>query len=247
MTHDLQGKSVLVTGAGSGIGRATALAFAQAGAEVACVDIDAETADESALLITRQGGRAISVTADVSMEIDAQRMVEECVAAFGKLDIAFNNAGIDGREALTADDTMENWTRVIAVNLTGVWLGMKHEIKQMLEHGGAIINTASVFGQVVNPGWGPYAASKHGVIGLTRAAAVEYAQKGIRINAVCPGYIETPMIAAQANLTELRGRHPAGRLGKPEEVARAVLWLASGESSFVVGHTLAVDGGYLTR
>lgn len=247
MKHDFQGKSVLITGAGSGIGRATALAFAETGASVACVDINEQAATETVSLISGNSGGAIAVTADVSKESNAEPMVAKCVEAFGGLDIAFNNAGIDGREALTADVSLDNWSAVIGVNLTGVWFGMKYEIPQMLERGGAIINTASVFGQVVNPGWGPYAASKHGVIGLTKAAAVEYAEKGVRINAICPGYIKTPMIAGQDNLAELESRHPVGRLGTPEEIAKAVLWLASEDASFVVGHALAVDGGYLTR
>jgi NAD(P)-dependent dehydrogenase (short-subunit alcohol dehydrogenase family) len=206
-------------------------------------------------MIKEAGGEAILVHADVSKPEDTQAMVDQAVAAFGSLDCAFNNAGISGGRdrLLTADYLEEDWDRVISINLKGVWLCMKAEIPQMLKQGGgAIVNTASIAGLVGLTGTIAYVAAKHGVTGLTKAAALEYAKSGIRVNAVCPGYIQTPMV--QGIFAENEGfeeraasRHPVGRLGEPEEIAQAVVWLSSDAASFVTGHNMPVDGGYMAQ
>ena len=258
MTGQLDGKVALVTGGGSGIGRASALAFAREGAKVVVVDVVVEGGEETVRLVKEADGDAIFVNADVSQAVEVEAMVSKVVETYGRLDYAYNNAGVPGLRALTADVTEETWDKVISINLKGVWLCMKYEIPQMLRQGsGAIVNTSSVYGLVGSSGRPAYIASKHGVAGLTKAAALEYAQQGIRINAVCPGYIRTPMIdqvlteypedqlpAVEAMIIE---REPIGRMGIPAEVAEAVIWLCSDAASFVTGHTMAVDGGYVAQ
>lgn len=249
-------KVALVTGGAAGIGRATALAFARAGAKVLVADINAEGGQETVRLIRDAGGEAEFMQVDVTRDDQVAAMVQRAVELFGGLDYAFNNAGIEGTLAATHEYPEDAWQRVIDINLTSVWRCMKHEIPVMLERGGgAIVNTASILGLVGFANAPAYTASKHGVVGLTKAAAQEYAEKGIRINAVCPGFIETPMVMERgvqlgkdkAAYEQVAGLHPVNRLGKPEEIANAVLWLCSPEASFVTGYPLAVDGGYVSR
>jgi NAD(P)-dependent dehydrogenase (short-subunit alcohol dehydrogenase family) len=250
----LKDKVCLVTGAASGIGRAIALAWAREGAKVVVSDLTTARsgAEETAALVRAAGGHAIVVEADVTREADCVRLVDGAVQHFGRLDAACNNAGIGGELAPTADHPVDAWHQVIAVNLTGVFLCMKHQIPALLAAGGgAIVNVASILGQVGMAGAPAYTAAKHGVVGLTRAAALEYAARGLRINAVGPAFIHTPMIARletdPATLEALVALHPAGRLGRPEEVAELVTWLSSTRASFVNGAYYAVDGGYLAR
>lgn len=252
----LKGKVALVTGGGSGIGRATAIIFAREGAQVVVADLNGEAADRVKDEIVERGGEATAIRADVSKEADAEAMVKAAVDAFGKLDVAFNNAGIEGLITPTHEYPYQDWQRIIAINLTGVWLGMRYQIPVMREQGGgAIVNTASILGLVGFEDTPAYTATKHGVIGLTKVAAIENAKHGIRVNAVCPGFIETPMVMERgvkagrdpAMYEELKRLHPMGRLGKPEEIGEAVAWLASDKASFVTGHALVVDGGYTAR
>ena len=254
MAGNLDGKTTLVTGGGSGIGRAASLAYAREGARVAVVDVNVEGGEETVQQIKEAGGEAILVHADVAKPEDTQAMVAQAVAAFGSLDCAFNNAGVSGRERwLTAEYPEEEWDRVTSINLKGVWLCMKAEIPQMLKQGGgAIVNTASVAGLVGIRGTAAYIAAKHGVVGLTKAAALEYADRGIRVNSVCPGYIHTPLVqgvfdSVDGYEDQVKSRHPVGRLGEPQEIAEAVLWLSSDSASFVTGHNMAVDGGYTAQ
>lgn len=253
MTKSLQGKVALVTGASSGIGRATALAFAREGAKVVVSDVVVDGGNETVRCIKEAGGEAVFIQADVAKAIDVEALIQQTVATYGRLDCAHNNAGISGPIALTADHSEAHWDRVIAINLKGVWLCMKHEIAQMFKQGnGAIVNTASGAGLVGIAGAGAYVASKHGVVGLTKTAALEYAKVGIRVNAVCPGVIQTPMVerltSRNPNVAEaLIAGEPIGRIGKPEEIAEAVVWLCSDAASFVTGHAMAVDGGYVAQ
>ncbi len=243
----------LVTGAGSGIGRATAVAFARAGARVVVSDRDAAGGEQTVASIRSAGGDALFVRADVAVARDVEALVARAMHAYGRLDFAFNNAGIEGKQALTADTSEEDWDRIIAVNLKGVWLCMKHEIPRMLTgQGGAIVNCSSVAGLVGFAQLPAYVASKHGVVGLTKATALEYARSGIRVNAVCPGAIQTPMIdrvvAARPEMAAaLAAAEPVGRMGRPEEIAAAVVWLCSDEASFVTGQAWAVDGGWVAQ
>ena len=243
------GKAVLVTGGAGGIGRAAALAFAQAGARVAVSDVNAAGGEETVGLITQAGGEAIFVKADVSREAEVEALVAKTVAAFGRLDCAFNNAGIEEESKPLADCDEVLYERIMAVNVKGAWLCMKHEIRQMLKQGGgAIVNTASVAGLVGAPLQPAYAASKHAVVGMTKTAAAEYGKAGIRINSVCPGVIRTPMLERAIEREPRREKnivkvHPIGRIGEADEIAGAVLWLGSDAASFVTGHQLAVDGG----
>jgi NAD(P)-dependent dehydrogenase (short-subunit alcohol dehydrogenase family) len=241
-------RSVLVTGAGSGIGRATAQLFAAEGARVVAVDQNEGDAEKTVALIKEAGGDALAFAADVSREADCRRMVERAVAAHGELNIAFNNAGVGASGFAVADEEEIAFSRLIDVNLKGVFLSMKYEIPAMLAAGGgAIVNTASVAGLVGERGIGAYSASKHGVVGLTRTAALDYIGRGIRINAVCPGATRTRILADWFQDPKVEAfilsRHPIGRIAEPEEIGRAVLFLASDDASFVVGQALAVDGG----
>jgi NAD(P)-dependent dehydrogenase (short-subunit alcohol dehydrogenase family) len=241
-------KVVIVTGAGSGIGRATALEFAQEGAKVIVADRNAVIGQETVELVRKVGGEARFVEVDVALADSVKAMVDATVAAYGRLDVAFNNAGINVPGPPLADVQDEDFDRMIAVNLRGVFLCMKHEIRAMKQTGGgAIINTASVGAHVAAAGIGAYVAGKHGVVGLTRTAAIEYAAQGIRVNAVSPGATQTAMLnewlkdpAVEAQLNQ---QHPIGRYAQPREVARVVLFLASDDASFVAGHPLLVDGG----
>lgn len=253
MAGRVQGKVALVTGGASGIGRATALAFAREGAKVLVSDVVVAGGEETVVLIKAAGGEAQFVKADVAKPAEVDALVAKVVAAHGRLDCAFNNAGIEGAMTSTVDCTEENWDRTIAVNLKGVWLCMKAEIAQMLKQGGgAIVNTASVAGLVGFAGLPAYVASKHGVVGLTKTAALEYAKSGIRINAVCPGGIQTPMLErlfqSQPQTSEaIAAMEPVGRLGTPEEIAEAVVWLCSDAASFVTGLPMAIDGGLVAQ
>jgi NAD(P)-dependent dehydrogenase (short-subunit alcohol dehydrogenase family) len=248
--YDFNGQVALVTGAGSGMGLATAEAFAEAGAAVVLADIDEEALRAATDGLTSAGHRAIGVACDVADESQVAAMVERAVAAFGRLDMAFNNAGIQVPPSDAANEPAENFDRVNAVNLRGVWTCMKHELRRMRGQGsGAIVNCSSLGGLVGLPGRAAYHASKHGVIGLTKSAAVEYAPRGVRINAVCPGTIDTPMVAdmleGQADaMREIMRDQPIGRLGRADEIAAAVLWLCSPGASFVLGVALPVDGGF---
>jgi NAD(P)-dependent dehydrogenase (short-subunit alcohol dehydrogenase family) len=249
----MNGKVALVTGAGSGIGLATAEAFAQAGASVVLADRHEDAVRAATGKLTAGGRKALAVRCDVTDDRQVASMIDQTVSTFGRLDAAFNNAGVMQRRVDTADITDDEWDRVMAINLRGVWSCMKYELRQMLRNsGGAIVNCSSLGGVVGNPGLAAYHAAKHGVIGLTRTAALEYATRGIRINAVCPGSIDTPMAQTLTGgdpkvLAELVKDEPIGRLGQPEEIAAAVLWLCSPGASYVVGHPLLVDGGYTAR
>jgi NAD(P)-dependent dehydrogenase (short-subunit alcohol dehydrogenase family) len=251
--QEFGGKVAFVTGASSGIGRATALAFARAGADVVVVDVQGDGGHRTTEAVQELGRRALFVRCDVSRDDDARHAVRNTIEVFGRIDVAFNNAGIEGQQAPTAECTAENWDRVIGINLKGVWLCMKYQIPQMLGEGcGSIVNCSSVAGLVGFQGIPAYVASKHGVVGLTRAAALEYSKSNIRVNAVCPGVIQTPMIdrfthGEAAIRKQLVEGEPVGRVGRPEEVAEAVLWLCSERASFVTGHALAVDGGWVTQ
>ncbi|MGM0590266.1 MAG: glucose 1-dehydrogenase [Halobacteriota archaeon] len=251
--NGISGTVALVTGASSGIGRSIARRFADEGAKVTVADVDAGGGAETVSLIESAGGDAVFVETDVSDDADVARMVDTAVETFGGLDFVVNNAGIEGESAPLADQTVENWDRVVDVNLKSVFLGMKHAIPALLDGGGgAIVNVSSVAGLVGFEGTGPYVASKHGIVGLTKTAALEYAEQGIRVNAVCPGIVETPMIdrythgdedaAAQLTATE-----PMGRMADPDEIAGTVVWLCSDDASFVTGHPMAVDGGLVAR
>ena len=249
----LDGKSALITGGGGGIGRATALVFAREGARVAVADYAAETAAETVGLINANGGQAITLTGDVSRAKDVRTMLDDTIVAFGRLDCAFNNAGIAGWHVeaagkKTADWSEEAFDRMIEVNLKGVWLCMRAEICQMLtQGGGAIVNTASIAGLAGLPTSSAYVAAKHGVVGLTKTAAIEYAEAGIRVNAVCPGYIHTRMTeeTMRRRGAAILAQTPLHRMGNPEEIAEMVVWLCSDRASYVTGVAYNVDGGWM--
>ena len=246
----LAGKSILLTGAAAGIGRAAAKLAAQEGARCAIVDVALAGAEETAAQIQAAGGEAIALTCDVTQSDQVQAAIAATVDAFGRLDGAVNNAGVSGTLAFSAEMAEEDWQHTLDVNLTGVFRCLKYELQQMMaqEGGGAIVNTASAAGLIGLPRAVAYAASKHGVIGITRTAALEYARRGIRVNAVCPGFVETAMVdiwdeMRPGMLDGVRRFNPMRRLGQPDEVAAAIVWLLSDEASFVNGHTLSVDGG----
>lgn len=243
----------LVTGGSGGIGRATALALARTGAQVVVVDVSEAGGAETAQLIVEQGGAAQFMHVDVTDAQAVEEMIRATVATFGRLDYAVNNAGIDGLRARTADYPEDEWQRVLSINVTGVWLCMKYELQQMqTQNSGVIVNTASVAGLVGFPGHSAYSASKHAVIGLTKTAALEYARRGIRVNAICPGYTRTPMVEKvfeqvpdmQAKVTQAM---PIGRIGTPEEIADAIVYMCSDSAAFMTGHALVLDGGLIAQ
>jgi NAD(P)-dependent dehydrogenase (short-subunit alcohol dehydrogenase family) len=254
MQQRLAGKVALVTGGGGGIGRAPCLAFAREGAKLAVVDVDARAAAQVAEAVAATGAEVIAIAADVAESAEVSTMVDQVVSRFGRLDIAFNNAGIEIEHKPLAETPEADFDRLMRVNVKGVWLCMKFEIAQMLKQGGggAIVNTSSIGGLVGAPRQPVYGATKHAVLGLTKAAALEYGRKGIRVNAVCPGIIRTEMteraLAREPRRqTYIDQAHPIGRLGEAEDVARSVVFLCSDDAAFVLGHSLAVDGGFTAR
>jgi NAD(P)-dependent dehydrogenase (short-subunit alcohol dehydrogenase family) len=255
MNISFENKVALVTGAASGLGLATAKAFAEAGASVVLADWDEKEVQAAAKGLADEGRRALAVRCDVSDDAQVEAMVHQTVAAFGRLDAAYNNAGIQNVLAETADSPRDDYDRVMGVNLRGVWSCMKFELQKMREQGsGAIVNCSSLGGLVGGNQRGTYHAAKHGVIGFTKSAALEYATRGIRVNAVCPGMIHTPMLdkmIAEGQGAELNAMLktlvPMGRMGRPEEIADAVLWLCSSAASYVTGQSISVDGGYVMR
>jgi NAD(P)-dependent dehydrogenase (short-subunit alcohol dehydrogenase family) len=252
MADGYEDATALVTGAASGIGRATAERFAEAGANVVAADLDREGAEATAAALRDAGGEAHALTVDVTDSAQVEAMVAETVDRYGSLDVAFNNAGIEEGTGDTAELAEDTWDRVVGTNLKGVWLCLKHELPVMVEHGGgAIVNTASIAG-FASVGSAPYVASKHGVVGLTRTAATEYADEGVRVNAVCPGFVDTPLLdrAREESPEELElavEAQPLGRMGEPGEIADTVRWLLSEEASFVTGNAYPVDGGFLAQ
>ena len=248
----LEGRTALATGSASGIGQATALAFAREGAKVVIADVNVDGGNATLRMVREIGSEAIFVRTDVRRADEVEALVNEVVKTYGRLDCAFNNAGILGKPTSAVECTEENWDKVISTNLKGVFLCMKYEIPYMIRQGhGAIVNTASVAGLIGVQKNAAYVASKHGVAGLTKAAAIDYARSGIRINAVCPGFIRTAMLGLLEAKPEREARcvsmEPIGRLGRPEEVAEAVVWMCSDAASFVTGHLMAVDGGLVAR
>ena len=249
---EFEGKVALITGGGSGIGRATALAFAREGAQVVIGNRNVQRGEETVSMIREAGGTASFQRTDVLVAADIEALVDHAVTTYGRLDLAFNNAGIEGDVAPLIEQTEANYDAVMDVNVKGVWLSMKYEIPKMLERGGAIVNCSSVAGLIGFPGVAIYIASKHAVIGLTKTAALEYSAQGVRVNAVNPAVIDTEMVdrfAVGLNMKkdDFSTLHPIGRIGRVEEVAEAVLWLCSGKASFVTGHSLIVDGGFTAR
>lgn len=247
-------KIAIVTGAAAGIGKETALKFSQRGAKLLISDVDKNGLNELEEIISGRGGEVESVKADVSKEEDVKKMLQAAVETYGTVDFAVNNAGISGGSATTGDYDVEEWDRVMNVNLRGQFLCMKHELELMQKQGfGSIVNLSSILGKVAYAQAPAYVAAKHGLVGLTKTAALEYAEWGIRVNAVCPGFIDTPMLqkagitSDEETLDSVIAMHPIGRLGKPDEVAQAIVWLCSDNASFVTGHTLMVDGGYTAK
>ena len=247
---ELKGKVALITGAASGIGESTALLFAKEGARVFLTDIDNEKGEKLAKKINEDGGEAVFFKADISKAQDSENSVIQAVKKFGKLDIAVNNAGVGGPQHPVGEYPVEGWDKVIAINLSGVFYGMRYQIPEMLKNGkGSIINVASILGSVGFANSAAYVAAKHGVVGLTKSAALEYSAKGIRVNSVGPAFINTPMLKDLDKdlLSQLVNAHPIGRLGEADEVAQLFLWLASEKSSFATGAYYPIDGGYLAQ
>lgn len=251
MAKDLDGKVAIITGGTSGIGRDTAVLFALHGAKVVVAGRRQTEGEETIKQVRAAGGDGLFVRTDVAKSGDVEALVKKTVEKFGRVDTAFNNAGIEGTWVPIVDQTEKDWDQLIDINLKGVWLCLKYEIQQLLKQGkgGTIVNMSSVAGLMGTPAAAPYGASKHGVIGLTRTAALEYAHQKIRVNAVCPAVIETPMGERLFGAPEARqwalSKHPIGRFGKPMEIAEAVLWLCSDKSSFMTGHYIVLDGGFL--
>lgn len=249
----MKNKVALITGAAAGIGRATALEFFKQGAKVVISDVDKEGLEETARMIRDEGGEVLALPVDVSKTDEVKEMIDRTMDHFGRLDYACNNAGIEGEMGKTAEYSEETWDKVMSINLRGQWLCMKYEIPAILKQGGAIVNVSSILGKVGFAEAPAYTAAKHGLNGLTKAAALEYSSQGIRINSVCPGFIETPMLERAGITTDEETKkntislHPVGRLGLAREVAEAIVWIASEKASFVCGHTLMVDGGYIAR
>jgi len=254
MNISFENQVALVTGAASGIGLATAKAFAQSGASVALADWNEKAVRSAAEELAGQGHKTLAIRCDVADDAQVEAMMDQTVAAFGRLDAAYNNAGVQNELAEAADQTREDFDRVVGINLRGVWSCMKFELRQMRKQGsGTIVNCSSLGGLVGSPERGIYHAAKHGVLGFTKSAALEYATRGIRINAICPGLIQTPMsdqmvAAGQGEaLKEMEKSIPMGRVGRPEEIAHAVLWLCSDAASYVTGQSISVDGGFIMR
>ena len=257
MAGQFDGKVALVTGGGSGLGRSSAMAFAREGAKVIVSDVNMEIGEETVRMIQDANKESTFIQADMQEATEIEEMISKAVDVYDRLDYAFNSAGVSaGTNARIADCSVDDWDRVVNINLRSVFVCMKHELCQMLKQGaGVIVNVASIYGLVAygdkENGGSAYAASKHGVIGLTKAAALEYAQDGIRVNVVCPGYIRTPLIKGLLDdaerTTEVIGLHPMGRLGLPEDVSEVVVWLCSDAASFVTGHAMAVDGGFVAQ
>ena len=249
MAELMQDKVALVTGASSGIGRATALVFAREGAKVVVADLNVVGGQETVQLVRAAGGEAVFVETDVAQAASVEAMVQTALDTYGRLDCAHNNAGVEGVLSRTAEQTEQDWEPVIRINLKGVWLCMKYELPHLVQQGsGAIVNTASGAGLIGVKRMAAYVASKHGVIGLTKTAALEYAKSGVRVNAVCPGVIQTAMVERVSGrrpdvLEKMIAAEPIGRSGQPEEIAESVVWLCSDAASFVTGHAMAVDGG----
>ena len=251
MTPELEGKVGLVTGGTSGIGRETAVLFAKAGAKVVVAGRRERDGEETVEMVRAAGGEGLFVKTDVSKASEVEALIQTTVERFGRLDVAFNNAGIEGVWVPITRQSEEDWDRTIEINLKGIWLCLKYEIRQMLKQGGggAIVNMASIMGLIGSAGTGAYSASKHGVIGLTKTAALENARSGIRINAVCPGAVEAPMAERVFGAPKVHkyvlGCHPIGRFGRPAEIAEAVVWMCSDRASFMTGQSLVLDGGFL--
>ena len=255
MAGQFEGKSAIVTGAAGGIGRASAIAFAREGAGVVVADMNLEGCEETVGMITTEGGKAVAIKTDVSNSADVQAMVKKAIDQFGSLNFAHNNAGIEGAVAMTADYDENEWDRVLRINLKSVFLCMKYEIPEMLKAGGgAVVNTASIAGLVGYMTMPAYSASKHGMVGLTKTTALEYATRGVRVNAICPGGVQTPMVdrmSATQNKEEfeamIKAMHPIGRIGQPDEIAGVAVFLCSDKASFITGQALAADGGFVAQ